>query len=203
MAISKNLPLLKNHFRKHWQERVRVHFDQAGKKVSRRHARASKAAKSAPKPIDNLRPIVRAPTVRYNRKVRAGKGFSLAELKAVGLTAKYARTIGISVDHRRQNKSVEGLELNVARLNEYKSKLIIFDNKAKSADIKANAQIDVKASFPVIQPAFETAPRAVVVPEGLNAYRTLRESRSEKRYLGAREKRARLKAEAEAEKSKK
>lgn len=129
MAIAKNLPLLKNHFRKHWQERVRVHFDQAGKKASRRQSRLRKAAKIAPKPIDSLRPVVRAPTIKYNRKVRAGRGFTLAEIKAVGLTPKYARTIGISVDHRRQNKSQETFETNVQRLKEYKSKLVIFDKE--------------------------------------------------------------------------
>ena len=43
--------------------------------------RQEKAAKVAPKPVDKLRPVVRCPTVKYNRRVRAGRGFSLAELK--------------------------------------------------------------------------------------------------------------------------
>ncbi|KAK6456120.1 60S ribosomal protein L13 [Scheffersomyces xylosifermentans] len=202
MAISKNLPLLKNHFRKHWQERVKVHFDQAGKKASRRQARLSKAAQIAPKPIDTLRPVVRAPTIRYNRKVRAGRGFTLAELKAVGLTAKYARTIGISVDHRRQNKAQETFDANVARLQEYKSKLVIFDKKTKAAEAAAYEQVATGAVFPVVQPAVDSKPRAVEVPEQ-TAYRTLRLARNEQRYKGIREKRAREKAEAEADKKKK
>ncbi|CAH2351071.1 60S ribosomal protein L13-A [[Candida] railenensis] len=202
MAISKNLPLLKNHFRKHWQERVKVHFDQAGKKASRRQARLSKAAKSAPKPIDTLRPVVRAPTIRYNRKIRAGRGFTLAELKAVGLTAKYARTIGISVDHRRQNKSTETFDLNVARLNEYKSKLVIFDKKTKAAEIATHAQVSTPATFPVVQPKADSTPRAVEQQEQ-SSYRTLRLARSDKRYKGIREKRAKEAAEAEADKKKK
>ncbi|EGW34792.1 60S ribosomal protein L13 [Spathaspora passalidarum NRRL Y-27907] len=202
MAISKNLPLLKNHFRKHWQERVRVHFDQAGKKASRRQARLSKAAKVAPKPIDSLRPVVRAPTVKYNRKVRAGRGFTLAEIKAVGLTAKYARTIGISVDHRRQNKSQETFDANVARLQEYKSKLVIFDKKTKAAEVAGFEQVSTAATFPIAQPAIESGVRAVEVPEE-TAYRTLRLARNDKKYKGIREKRAREKAEAEAEKAKK
>ncbi|KAG7811815.1 hypothetical protein KL921_002081 [Ogataea angusta] len=197
MAIAKNLPILKNHFRKHWQERVRVHLDQAGKKVSRRQARAAKAAKLAPKPIDSLRPTVRCPTIRYNRKVRAGKGFSLAELKAVGLTPKYARTIGISVDHRRVNRSTEIFETNVARLQKYKDSLIIFDKNTKPS----GEQVSIGATFPVEQPAAETEPRAVVVPEQ-TAFRTLRLARSEKKYKGIKEKRAKDKAEAEAEKKK-
>ncbi|ODV80806.1 60S ribosomal protein L13 [Suhomyces tanzawaensis NRRL Y-17324] len=202
MAISKNLPLLKNHFRKHWQERVKVHFDQAGKKASRRQARLSKAAKIAPRPLDALRPVVRAPTVKYNRKVRAGRGFTLAELKAAGLTAKYARTIGIAADHRRQNKSQETFDANVARLQEYKSKLVIFDKKTKASEAAAYKQISTGATFPVVQPEIESAPRAV--PEqSVSAFTTLRLAQSDKKYKGIREKRAREAAEAEADKKKK
>ncbi|KAI5949651.1 rpl13 [Candida margitis] len=202
MAIAKNLPLLKNHFRKHWQERVRVHFDQAGKKASRRQSRLRKAAKIAPKPIDSLRPVVRAPTIRYNRKVRAGRGFTLAEIKAVGLTPKYARTIGISVDHRRQNKSQETFETNVQRLKEYKSKLVVFDKKTKAAEAVSYEQVSTSATFPIEQPAGEQGTRAVEVPEQ-SAYRTLRLARNDKKFKGIREKRAKEKAEAEAEKAKK
>lgn len=197
MAISKNLPLLKNHFRKHWQERVKVHFDQAGKKASRRQSRLAKAAKVAPKPVDALRPIVRCPTIKYNRRVRAGRGFTLAEVKAAGLSAKYARTIGIAVDHRRQNKSQETFDANVARLNEYQSKLVILSKKDGEL-----AQVSTGATFPIVQAAPESAPRAVVVPEK-SAYRTLRDARDEKRHKGIREKRAKEKAEAEADKKKK
>lgn len=197
MAISKNLPLLKNHFRKHWQERVKVHFDQAGKKASRRQSRLAKAAKVAPKPVDALRPIVRCPTIKYNRRVRAGRGFTLAEVKAAGLSAKYARTIGIAVDHRRQNKSQETFDANVARLNEYQSKLVILSKKDGEL-----AQVSTGATFPIVQAAPESTPRAVVVPEK-SAYRTLRDARDEKRHKGIREKRAKEKAEAEADKKKK
>lgn len=44
----------------------------------------------------------------------------------IGLSAAFARSIGISVDHRRRNKSIESLQNNVQRLKEYKSKLILF-----------------------------------------------------------------------------
>jgi large subunit ribosomal protein L13e len=199
MAISKNLPLLKNHFRKHWQERVRVHLDQAGKKASRRQARASKAARIAPRPLDALRPVVRAPTIKYNRKVRAGRGFTLREIRAAGLTPAYARTIGIAVDHRRQNRSTEIFELNVQRLQEYQSKLIVFPRSGKAPE--AEQVLSTKASFPVIQPTPESEPRAVEIPEQ-TAYRTLRLARSDKKYKGIREKRAKELAEAEAEKKK-
>lgn len=200
MAIGKNLALLKNHFRKHWQERVRVHLDQAGKKVSRRQARLTKASALAPKPLDTLRPIVRAPTIRYNRKIRAGRGFTLAELKAVGLTAKYARTIGISVDHRRQNKSTETFDLNVERLNQYKSNLIIFDKNTKQKEISSYKQATIDNK--ITQLPIDSTPRQVEVSDKL-AYTTLRTARSDKRHRGVREKRAREKAEAEADKKKK
>lgn len=197
-AISKNLPILKNHFRKHWQERVKVHFDQAGKKVSRRNARASKAAKIAPKPLDLLRPVVRAPTVKYNRKVRAGRGFTLAEVKAAGLTAAYARTIGIAVDHRRQNRNQEIFDANVQRLKEYQSKIIVFPRNGKA---EAEQVLSTSAAFPIAQPATDVEARAVE-DNGESAFRTLRLARSDKKFKGIREKRAREKAEAEAEKKK-
>jgi len=112
--------------------KVRLSLDQATKKNSRRLARAAKAAAIAPRPLQLLRPAVHCPTQRYSSKVRLGKGFTLEELKGAGLTARYARTVGIAVDHRRTNKSSESLTLNVARLKVYKSKLIVFPKKRLS-----------------------------------------------------------------------
>lgn len=126
----------------------------------------------------------------------------MAEIKAVGLTPKYARTIGISVDHRRQNKSQETFETNVQRLKEYKSKLVIFDKKTKASETVSYEQVSTSATFPIEQPAIEQGTRAVEVPEQ-SAYRTLRLARNDKKYKGIREKRAKEKAEAEAEKAKK
>ena len=51
------------------------------------------------------------------------------EIKAAGLGQAFARSIGISVDHRRRNKSQESLELNKKRLQAYLSKLVIFPKK--------------------------------------------------------------------------
>jgi large subunit ribosomal protein L13e len=64
---------------------------QPGAKSRRRDARRAKAAAVAPRPVDKLRPIVRCPTIKHNRRVRAGRGFTLAELKvrvAMGSQAK-------------------------------------------------------------------------------------------------------------------
>lgn len=175
-----------------------MHFDQAGKKASRRTARATRAAKIAPRPLDLLRPVVRAPTIKYNRKVRAGRGFTLAEVKAAGLTAAYARTIGIAVDHRRQNRNQAIFDDNVQRLKEYQSKIIVFPRNGKA---EAEQVISTAASFPITQPHVEVETRAVE-DNGESAFRTLRLARSDKRYKGTRERRAKEKAEAEAEKKK-
>lgn len=123
--------LHQNHFRKDWQTRVRTWFDQPGRKLRRRQARKVKAATLGVRPLNLLRPAVRAQTVRYNRKIREGRGFTLAELKEAGIGKKEARGIGIVVDHRRRNLSEEGKALNVERLKVYKTRLIVFPRNAK------------------------------------------------------------------------
>ncbi|KAJ5935640.1 hypothetical protein N7466_005187 [Penicillium verhagenii] len=221
MAIKHNNQIQKNHFRKDWQKRVRVHFDQPGRKHRRRENRLAKAAAVAPRPVDKLRPVVRCPTVKYNRRVRAGRGFTLAELKEAGIPKKLASTVGISVDHRRTNYSKESLVANVARLQDYKARLILFPRKSgqfKKLDssvedvnaVKATVAsgkrdgiiTSVNATFPIVNAAEENAvseiKRAdITKPEG-SVYRTLRDARSEARHKGIREKRAKVKAEEEA-----
>mmetsp|Transcript_7564 Transcript_7564/g.14099 ORF Transcript_7564/g.14099 Transcript_7564/m.14099 type:complete len:132 (-) Transcript_7564:1507-1902(-) len=120
------------HFKKHWQGFVKTWFNQPARKQRRRHARELKAAALAPAPIKSFKPVVHGQTIRYSAKLKKGRGFSLAELKKAGLTAAYARTIGISVDHRRKNRSVETLQENVQRLEGYKSRLTFVDKKPKA-----------------------------------------------------------------------
>uniref|UniRef100_A0A665WCJ0 60S ribosomal protein L13 n=1 Tax=Echeneis naucrates TaxID=173247 RepID=A0A665WCJ0_ECHNA len=133
MAPSRNGMILNPHFHKDWQKRVRTWFNQPARKIRRRKARQAKARRIAPRPVAGpLRPQVRCPTVRYHTKVRAGRGFTLEELKAAGIHKKTARTIGISVDPRRRNRSTESLQANVQRLKEYRSKLILFPRKASA-----------------------------------------------------------------------
>ncbi|KAJ2846068.1 60S ribosomal protein L13, partial [Coemansia brasiliensis] len=71
---NKQLPNV--HLRKEWDLRVRTWFNQPGRKLRRRNARVAKAAKIAPRPLELLRPAVRCPTVKYNRKTRIGRGFT-------------------------------------------------------------------------------------------------------------------------------
>ncbi|KAI9347591.1 ribosomal protein L13e [Obelidium mucronatum] len=204
-----NNVLPNQHFRKGWQTRVKTWFNQPGAKKTRRVNRIKKAAAIAPRPIDGLlRPAIRAPTVRYNLKLRAGRGFSLDELKAAGINRKEALTIGISVDHRRKNRSEEGLQANVARLSEYKSKLVLFPrkaNKPKKGDaskeaVAAATQVSLGAVLPVVQPEQTDLKRKIEGAQSANAYYTLRIARSDKKLKGVRE--ARAKAAAEEEKAK-
>ncbi|KAL8967113.1 MAG: hypothetical protein Q9183_003064, partial [Haloplaca sp. 2 TL-2023] len=206
-------------FRKDWQRRVRTHFDQPGRKSRRRNARVQKAAAVAPRPVDKLRPIVRCPSVKYNRRLRAGRGFSLAELKAAAIPRKLAPTIGISVDPRRANLSTESLAANVERLKAYRARLILFprrsgqhkkldSSKEEIAEHDKEGKVTRKTGLvlPIVNPAREQAIGEVSksdMPEGTeNAYRKLRDARSEARLVGVREKRAKAKAE-EAQATKK
>lgn len=124
------------HFHKDWKTRVKTWFNQPARKQRRRAARAAKAARVFPRPASGpLRPEVRCPTVRYQLRVRAGRGFTEEELKAAGIAPKYAPTIGIAFDHRRKNRSEAAFQTNVQRLKEYKSRLSIFPlNKRTPAD---------------------------------------------------------------------
>ncbi|GAO46859.1 hypothetical protein G7K_1077-t1 [Saitoella complicata NRRL Y-17804] len=208
MGFRGNRVLPNNHFRKDWQTRVKTWFDQPGRKLRRRQARVTKAAAVAPRPTEALRPAVRCQTVKYNMKLRAGRGFTLEELKAAGIPRKLASTIGISVDHRRRNKSQESLDLNVQRLKAYQAKLIVFPRKAgkpkngDSADLSGAEQVK-GAVLPIEQPSKEVQTRAITEEEkGFKAYQTLRLARSDARLKGKREARAKAAAEAEAEKKK-
>lgn len=60
--------------------------------------------------------------------------------QVAGIHKKVARTIGISVDPRRRNKSTESLQANVQRLKEYRSKLILFPRKP-SAPRKGDSSV--------------------------------------------------------------
>ncbi|KAI0186286.1 60S ribosomal protein l13 [Xylaria flabelliformis] len=210
MAIKHNNQI---HFRKDWQRRVRCHFDQPTKKIARRKARAVKAAALAPRPVDKLRPIVRCPTIKYNRRVRAGRGFTLTELKEAGIPRLVAPTIGISVDFRRQNLSEESLAANVARLKAYKERLIVFPRKgakhpkagdSKDIDLsKTQTVSSIGASLPIIpvgEGVTEIKKSDMPKPIEGGAFVALRKARSDARLVGVREKRAKDKAEAEANK---
>lgn len=210
MAIKHNQKIVKTHLRKDWQRYVRCHFDQAGNKSRRRAARRTKAALVAPRPTDRLRPVVRCPTIKYNRHVRLGRGFSLTELKAAGIPRLQAATIGIAVDGRRQNLSEESLAANVERLKAYKARLILLPRgKAKKGETKFSelAKVDTSSTVAAVLPITRSVPGVTEIKKSAmpaavegGAYRKLRIARSDARLVGVREKRAKEKAEAEAAK---
>jgi len=76
---------------------------QPGRKHRRREARLAKAAAVAPRPVDRLRPVVRCPTIKYNSRVRPGRGFTLSELK-VQLSPEESHFFGSHFPKRRNSK---------------------------------------------------------------------------------------------------
>nr|CAX77649.1 putative ribosomal protein L13 [Schistosoma japonicum] len=168
--------LRNNHFRKKWQFMIKTWFNQPARKERRRKARKAKAQRIAPRPASGpLRPIVNCPTFRYNMKVRAGRGFSLQEVRAAGLSPKFARTIGIAVDHRRRNVSVEGLQRNVSRLKAYKARLILFPlNPAKPQAMDAKAD-EVKKATQLHRPILP-------ITQGMKRMKAHKPTPSELRY---------------------
>merc|ERR1712127_484761 len=173
-----------------------------GKKRKRLLRRRAIAAKIFPRPTGGrLRPIVHCPTQRYNFRQRLGKGFTLDELKEAKLPRLYALSIGIAVDHRRKNRSVESLQRNVARLLEYKSKLILFPKKAgkrgaKKGDstkeqLKSASQNTLKAIIPIPREKRQSKPMVITNEmKEFSAFRTIRKARNDKKYYGRRLKKA-------------
>ncbi|KAL7056936.1 hypothetical protein AAHC03_019239 [Spirometra sp. Aus1] len=171
---------------------VRTWFNQPARKHRRQEARKAKAKRIAPKPASGpLRPIVNCPTQRYNMKVRAGRGFSLEELRAAGISRKIARSVGISVDHRRRNNSVEGLQRNVARLRKYMSKLILF-NKAKILPVPVHQGDITKVTqrrmvMPIVQKTKRDEAHKITESEKkYSAFHAIRQHRANKRLYGKR-----------------
>ncbi|KAG6698932.1 hypothetical protein I3843_08G044300 [Carya illinoinensis] len=196
------------HFKKQWQNYVKTWFNQPARKTRRRIARQKKAVKIFPRPTSGpLRPIVHGQTLKYNMKVKAGRGFSLEELKAANIPKKLAPTIGIAVDHRRRNRSLESLQTNVQRLKTYKAKLVVFPRRARkfkagdSAPEELATATQVQGSYmPIVRekPSVELV-KITEEMKSFKAYDKLRIERTNTRHVGARMKRA---AEAEKEEKK-
>merc|ERR1712232_660613 len=177
-------------------------LNQAARKKRRSLARKAKAAKVAPRPVAGLlRPVVHPPTQRYNMKLRLGKGFTLAELREAKVSPKMARTIGISVDHRRRNRCTESLQENVNRLKLYKSKLLVFPRGSGAKAVKKGdspkselqnvAQNTLKEIIPVPRPTLRIKARAITAAEKeQSAYKALKKARTDKKFLGEKLKKA-------------
>mmetsp|Transcript_18919 Transcript_18919/g.41436 ORF Transcript_18919/g.41436 Transcript_18919/m.41436 type:complete len:218 (-) Transcript_18919:122-775(-) len=200
--VKGNFEIPHAHFKKDWQNRVKTWFNQPARKLRRRKARQAKAKAVFPRPTAGaLRPVVHSQTVRYNMKVRAGRGFTLEELKEAGIPRKLAPTIGICVDHRRKNRSLESLTDNVKRLKAYKANLVVFPRSAKkpkagdatAADLQKADQF-TGAIQPVIKaaaaaPEFVSVTAAMTDPKK-SVYKKLRIERMNIRQVGPRQKAA-------------
>ncbi|KAJ6778403.1 60S RIBOSOMAL PROTEIN L13 [Salix koriyanagi] len=205
------------HFKKHWQNYVKTWFNQPARKTRRRIgslfgstlltifisalsmksfvARQKKAVKIFPRPTAGpLRPVVHGQTLKYN-------------MKAAGIPKKLAPTIGIAVDHRRRNRSLEGLQTNIQRLKTYKAKLVVFPRHARklkagdSAPEELATATQVQGCFMPIaleKPSVELV-KVTEEMKSFKAYDKLRVERTNARHVGARLKRA---AEAEKEEKK-
>jgi len=188
------------HFHKNWANHVQTWFDQPADKLRRRNARVAKAKRVAPRPVNLLRPVVRCSTVKYNMKVRGGRGFTFAELKAAEINRKQARGVGIAVDHRRENRSEEQFQANVQRLKLYKSKLVVFPRhstkRLRAGDSTkerraAAVQVLSKQTLPIETPAAEFVVRKISKEEREAAVcKRLRKARVDQKLAGARQKRA-------------
>lgn len=201
--VKHNNVICNEHFRKDWQRYVKTFFDQPMRKKKRNLRRKEKAARLAPRPADLLRPEVNCPSIRYNSKVRLGRGFSPEELRACNLSPKTARNIGISVDKRRKNKSEESFDRNVKRLKAYMAKLVVLTKKTKeqhrkdpasalNTDNTARTQAGVRA----IKKKLQVVTLSSIPITG--AYATLRYARHQNQMVGPRYKK--LKEEAEKKK---
>ena len=206
--VKHNNVLANVHLRKHWMRRVKCYFNTPAHKTLRRSRRASRAAERSPAPVDLLRPLAKANTRRYADKIRFGRGFSLEEVRAAGLTPSFARTIGIAVDHRRHGSNVME-ETNIERLNKFKSNLVLFPRvagqpkKGEIADSTSGLEGAVQnttAGVYALPKVSRRAGTATITKEmrAENTYNRIRSARVNRKYEGKRVRKALL-----AEKAKK
>ena len=121
-------------------------------------------------------------------------------LQAAGLSAKKALTVGISVDHRRRNKSIESLQTNVQRLKAYSSKLVVLSKKNK--DAPAVAQVLGKI-LPIKASQARIKARVITEEERkANVFWLQRKARADARFVGVRAARALAKASEAPKKEK-
>lgn len=168
----------------------------------RQQRRAAKASAAGVAPVSKLRPIVFGMTQKHGSKVRFGRGFTVPELKAAGLSANFARTVGISVDLRRHNTNADSQATNVERLTQYKNKLILFPKRAdkpkkgeindSTADqLKSATQNTVDGVFALPKVTKRCKVEALTADvKKFNAYQKCRTERHHKRQFGRREKKA-------------
>jgi large subunit ribosomal protein L13e len=133
------------------------------------------------------------------------------------LGVEFAKTIGITVDHRRKNRSQESFEANKARLTNYLSKLVLypkheghFVTKAKNGILNDTPKVIVVliqdqqtvATAPTVNTLAPLVKRVRSVSKlelerlrKSSAYRSIRQEWNNQRNEGQRQKKAREAAE--------
>ena len=195
-----NNPLQRPHLRKHWKGLVKTDFTQPARKLRRLQKRKEKAKTLFPRPLQALRPIVHKSTFRYSGQPREGRGFSIEELRVAGIHPRFARTVGISVDHRRVNKSTESIERNVKRLKGYVEKLVLLPRNEKKPSVgRKGVLADSTAKTEPIQntnrqvvalPANTLREKRVAITKDMNTFRAhgqLRLERTNQKWEGKRQ----------------
>ena len=189
--VKHNNAITHSHFKKDWEKFVKTWFDQPAKKLKRHKKRAEKAARIFPRPVDTLRPVVHCPTLKYSSRAREGRGFTLKELALAKIDSNLAKTIGIAVDVRRKDRSVETQRSNVQRLLLFKSKLVLFPRKSKKPRVgdstpdELRAVVQQKKALPFKVVPQKDKARAVTEKEKTDsAYATARKARMEAYRVG-------------------
>ena len=197
------------HLRKHWQRWVKTFFNQPGRKRRRLDARKLKATKVFPRPLQPVRPIVQSCSQRYSGRPRIGRGFTLDELKKANISEKFARSVGIAVDHRRKNRNTEAFKRNVDRLAAYKSKLVLLPRNPKKlkkaaknstiaeTDAKADGQVQNKTRDVIALPKVELKEKPIKITPAMKLFNpkvTLKLELVNQKWKGKREKRAKEEA---------
>jgi len=170
------------HFRKKWHLHIKTWFNQQGRKTRRSKTRLQKAKTIFPRPTSaNLLPIVHCQTRIHNSRKTFGRGFTLDELRAVGIGAKFAPTIGISVDTRRKTRSLQSLDENVARLKEYLHTIVLLSrksNKKKAKNLKcSSSEITSKKKILHHSRGYEKFSTILGKSDGPSAFANLRHGR--------------------------
>ena len=115
------------------------------------------------------------------------------------------------MDHRRRNRSVDGKQVNVQRLKEYRAKLVVFPRNGKKlkkgwktdstpADASVVAQSFAHKTMAHVATVTREAPRKITKAEAeATVTRTLKAAWNDARLLGYREKRQKEKADKAAQ----
>lgn len=131
--MKNNHPIPHNRFKK-TAIRYRTPFHLPARRIKQEEVRKDKESKFYPMPIQKLRPIVRCPTIRHNKRERMGRGFTPEECREAGFNHQELQLLGVSIDLRRRNHNKEAFDQNVERVKTYMSRLVIFKDRKEARE---------------------------------------------------------------------